>query len=123
MVFPGRVDDAQLVALYRGATALVLVSLAEGFGLPGLEAMAVGVPVVASRIDALTEVYGDAALYVDPSDAQDIARGLTELASRSASRAQLRKRGLIRAAGFTWRATAEATREIYFECLAGSGRV
>jgi glycosyltransferase involved in cell wall biosynthesis len=123
VVFPGRVDDAQLVALYRGATALVLVSLAEGFGLPGLEAMAAGVPVVSSRIDALTEVYGDAALYVDASDVRDIARGLTELGSSGARRMQLRERGLIRAAGFSWRATAEATREIYLECLAGSDRV
>ena len=107
VVFPGRVDDAQLVALYRGATALVLVSLAEGFGLPGLEAMAGGVPVLASRIDALTEVYGDAALYVDPSDARDIARGLTELGVA------------LRAPSATARARSGPCRRVF---LAGDGR-
>lgn len=115
VVFPGQVTDAQLAGLYRGATALAIVSLAEGFGLPGLEAMALGVPVLASRIDALTEIYGDAALYVSPTDPADIARGLAELASDPGLRTGLIRRGTERAARFSWRATAEATRRIYLE--------
>jgi glycosyltransferase involved in cell wall biosynthesis len=122
VVFPGQVTDGQLAALYRGATALVVVSLAEGFGLPGLEAMALGVPVLASRIDAFTEIYGDAAFYAEPSDCEDIARRLAELGANSGLRDQLRKLGSNRAARFSWRATAEATRQIYLECLDGRKR-
>jgi len=117
VIFPGRVTDAQLAGLYRHATALVIVSLAEGFGLPGLEAMAMGVPVLASAIDALTEIYADAALYVDPLDSEDIARGLAELGTNGSLRTALGERGVERAAEFSWRATAEATRQIYLECL------
>jgi glycosyltransferase involved in cell wall biosynthesis len=122
VVFTGRVADAQLVELYRQAAVLVLVSLAEGFGLPGLEAMALGVPVLASRIDALTEIYGDAALYVDASDPEDIARGLTMLATNGGVQRDMRERGLNRVRQFSWRATAEATRQIYLECLEGRKR-
>jgi glycosyltransferase involved in cell wall biosynthesis len=122
VMFPGQVSDPQLAGLYRGATALVIMSLAEGFGLPGLEAMALGVPVLASRIDAFTEIYGDAALYAQPSDCEDIARGLSELGTNGALRAELRERGLHRADRFSWRATAEATRQIYLECLTGRKR-
>lgn len=122
VVFPGPVTDAQLAGLYRSCTALVIVSLAEGFGLPGLEAMALGVPVIASRIDALTEIYGDAALYVDPWDSGDMARGLSELGGNPALRNMLSERGTDRAGRFSWRATAEATRRIYLECLDGGKR-
>jgi glycosyltransferase involved in cell wall biosynthesis len=122
VVFAGQVTDAQLAELYRNAMALVIVSLAEGFGLPGLEAMVLRVPVLASRIDALTEVYGDAALYVDPSDSRDIARGLSELGSNDALRKELRRRGEDRAGRFSWRATAEATRQVYLECLYAARR-
>ncbi|MDQ1726682.1 MAG: arginyl-tRNA synthetase, partial [Frankiaceae bacterium] len=78
IVLAGAVSDAELAALYRGATALVLVSLAEGFGLPGLEAMGLGVPVLASRIDSLVEIYGEAALSVEPSDTEAIAARLRD---------------------------------------------
>jgi glycosyltransferase involved in cell wall biosynthesis len=122
VVCTGRVTDAQLVGLYQQAAGLVLVSLAEGFGLPGLEAMALGVPVLASRIDALTEIYGDAALYVDASDPEDIARGLAALGTNSAVQRDLHERGLNRVGRFSWRATAEATRQIYLECLEGRKR-
>jgi glycosyltransferase involved in cell wall biosynthesis len=80
------------------------------------------VPVLASRIDALTEIYGDAALYVDASDPEDIARGLTTLATNGAVQRDMRERGLNRVRQFSWRATAEATRQIYLECLEGRKR-
>lgn len=112
----GPVTDGELAALYRGATALVFVSLSEGFGLPGLEAMMLGVPVVASRIEALTEVYGDAALFVDPLDVGAIARALERVAGDAGLRERLRERGRARSARFSWRETALATRRIYVDC-------
>ena len=117
VVFLGRVTDPELAALYCDATAVVLVSFAEGFGLTGLEAMALGVPVVASRIDALREIYGDAAYFVDPDDTSDIARGLSDVARNPRLRAELRSRGVARSGLFSWRATAEATRRLYLDCV------
>ena len=113
----GSVTDAELSALYRGATGLTLVSLSEGFGLTGLEAMALGVPVVASRIDSLLEVYGDAALFVNPLDVSEIADGLMRLADDHLLRERLRMLGMSRSARFSWRATAEGTRDVYRSCL------
>ena len=114
--FTGPVNDDELSALYRGATALVFVSLSEGFGLPGLEAMALGVPVLASRIPALSEIYGDAALFVDPLDLDEIASGLVAIAGDGNLRARLRASGLARSALFSWREMALATRRIYERC-------
>ena len=79
--------------------------------------MATDVPVLASRIAALEEVYGDAALFVDPHQTADIARGLERLSDDAALREDLRTRGAIHSRRFSWRKTAEATREIYIECL------
>lgn len=100
----GRVDDATLHALYAGAACLAIPSLDEGFGLPAVEAMAVGCPVVAARAGALPEVCGDAAVLVDPYDTTAIAAGLGEAIGRTD---QLRERGRERAAGFTWERSAE----------------
>lgn len=113
----GRVSDAQLAALYRGATALALVSLSEGFGLPGLEAMAVGTPVLASRIEALTEVYGQAAEFVDPTDVADIGRGMLRLLGDTVARAELVGAGRSRAARYSWRSMAEETVAVYRDAL------
>jgi glycosyltransferase involved in cell wall biosynthesis len=117
VVLTGAISDAELAALYRGATALVLVSLAEGFGLPGLEAMGLGVPVLASGIDSLVEIYGDAALFVDPADIAAIAGGLRELASDAGARSRLVELGTARVAQFSWRAMAEQTRQVYAAAL------
>jgi glycosyltransferase involved in cell wall biosynthesis len=87
-----------LVALMRGARALLFPSLYEGFGLPVLEAMSVGTPVMTSNVTSLPEVAGDAALLVDPLDTDDIARGIRTLDNDSDLRAELRQRGLQRAA-------------------------
>jgi glycosyltransferase involved in cell wall biosynthesis len=108
----GRVDDAELAALLRGARCLVYPSLYEGFGIPVLEGMACGTPVVTSRGGATEEVAGGAAVLVDPLDSADIAAGI-ERADRE--REALRAAGLARAGAFTWDATARATQAVYRE--------
>jgi glycosyltransferase involved in cell wall biosynthesis len=102
------VDRERLADLHRHAAALVIPSLYEGFGLPALEALHAGTPVLAGRTAGLTEVCGDAARYCDPRDADDIARGLRELAMVGPLREELRRRGLRRAEAFSWRRCAEA---------------
>jgi glycosyltransferase involved in cell wall biosynthesis len=117
VIFPGRVSDAELAALYAGALSYVFVSLSEGFGLPGLEAMAAGVPVVSSNLTSLPEVYGDAALYVDPADSANIAAGLERIASDEALRTKLVQLGHERVKQFSWRRMAEQTLQVYREAV------
>lgn len=117
VVFPGRVSEAELAALYGGAFAYVFVSFSEGFGLPGLEAMSAGVPVVAASAGSLPEIYGDAALYCDPHAVESIADALEEVASSHELRRRLIGLGRQRAAGFAWRRTAEQTLGVYREAL------
>jgi glycosyltransferase involved in cell wall biosynthesis len=111
----GEVQDDELARLYRGARCVAYVSLYEGFGLPVLEAMACGAPVVAGRNDASEEVAGTAAVLVDPLDPDAIAAGLTEAIDRSE---ELRQLGLERARAFDWREVAQATVEVYREAAA-----
>ena len=89
----------------------------EGFGIPVLEAMAGGVPVVTSNVSSMPEVGGEAALYVDPHDPADIAQKVVQAVEDSALRASLVQKGLARASEFTWRRTAEATLAVYDEVL------
>jgi glycosyltransferase involved in cell wall biosynthesis len=107
------VDDRTLDGLYRAATCFVLPSLAEGFGLPVLEAMARGTPVACSDIPVLREVAGDTALYFDPHDADAIARALESCLADPELRARLGVLGQARARVFTWRSAAERTLESY----------
>jgi glycosyltransferase involved in cell wall biosynthesis len=113
----GRVDDATLHALYQAADGLAYPSLYEGFGLPVLEAMANGTPVLTSDCSSLPEVAGGAALLVDPLDRAAIAAGLVRLAGDAALRDRLTEAGRRRAAGFSWRATAAATWATYREVV------
>jgi alpha-1,3-rhamnosyl/mannosyltransferase len=96
---------------------LLFPSLEEGFGLPVLEAMANGLPVVASRTASLPEVGGEAALYVDPHDPQDIAEKARRAVEDSELRWKMIQQGLERAREFSWRRVAEATLEVYDEAL------
>jgi len=96
-------------AIYRGAELFVYPTLHEGFGLPILEAMASGVPVVCSKIEPLIEVAGDAALFVDPYDHRDIAKGLSSALHDGDMRTRLIQKGLHRVRDFTWEATAQST--------------
>ena len=111
----GFVDDDELARLYRGAECLVYPSLYEGFGLPVLEAMACGIPVVTSATGATAEVAGDAAVLVDPLDVDAIAAGIREAIER---REELRAAGLERASQFTWENAARQTVEVYREAAA-----
>ncbi len=115
---PGYLDRADLLALYRGAAALVYPSLAEGFGLPVLEAMACGTPVVASREGAIPEVAGDAGLLVPADDDAAIAQAVGRVLDDAALRDRLRRAGPERAALFSWRETGRLTLEAYREVAA-----
>lgn len=109
-------DDLRPV-LQAGARAFVYPSLYEGFGLPPLEAMACGTPVLTSNVSALPEVMGDAALYVDPEDVSALAAALTRLWDDESLRADLRARGLARAQEFSWDRTARLTIDVYRSVL------
>jgi len=102
----GYVSDGELRALYEGAACFLYPSLYEGFGLPPLEAMACGCPVVVSRSGSLPEVCGDAALYCDPLDPADIARATSSVVGSPTLRSELASLGIQRAKHFTWEQTA-----------------
>jgi alpha-1,3-rhamnosyl/mannosyltransferase len=113
----GWVDDALLLPLYRRCDALVYHTLNEGFGLPPLEAMALGVPVVAASAGSVPEVVGEAALLVPPGDAPALAAALRRASEDGALRARLAKEGPARAAGFTWERAAEDVEGIWRETV------
>lgn len=111
----GRPTDEELAAQLRGALCLAYPSLLEGFGIPVLEAMLCGTPVVTSAGSAMEEVVGDAAELVDPRDVESIAAGIERALAR---RDELREAGLLRAQRYTWEATAEATVQAYRKAIA-----
>jgi glycosyltransferase involved in cell wall biosynthesis len=119
----GRVSDDSLVTLYRGADCFVFPSRGEGFGLPPLEAMACGTPVVASRASSIPEVVGDAGLLVDPDEVAEIAGALERVVGSPSIRAELVRRGRERALGFTWARCAELTVAAYRRALGEDGTV
>jgi glycosyltransferase involved in cell wall biosynthesis len=113
--FAGYVSPARLSALRQGAVAVAVPSLVEGFGLPVLEAMRDGVPVLAADIPSLREVGGSAAEYIPVDDPEPWAAWMTALAEHGGDRTALGAAGRIRAGEFSWRATAEQTRAVYLE--------
>jgi glycosyltransferase involved in cell wall biosynthesis len=117
VIVEGYVSDERRAELYAGAGALVLPSLDEGFGLPALEAMALGIPVVVSTVGALPEVVGDAGLLVDPHDVAGLAAALERLHADPELAGSLRKAGIGRAAQFSWPASAQALIRAYADTL------
>jgi glycosyltransferase involved in cell wall biosynthesis len=113
VIFPGFVPDADLPAVYTGAQALAFPSEFEGFGLPVLEAMACGAPVVCSNTSSLPEVTGDAALLIDPLNVDALTEVLRRVLDDPALAADLRARGLAQAARFSWARAAEETLAVY----------
>jgi glycosyltransferase involved in cell wall biosynthesis len=116
----GPVEENRIHALYRGALALVYPSLYEGFGLPLVEAMASGTPVLASHEASMPEVLGGAGVLLDPRDVSAWRDAIIRLVNDAALRDDLRARGLARAATFTWQRTARRTLEVYREVMGGT---
>ncbi|MEO8954705.1 MAG: glycosyltransferase family 1 protein [Ktedonobacteraceae bacterium] len=114
------VEEADKAALYSGASLFVYPSMYEGFGLPPLEAMSCGAPVVCSNRTSLPEVVGDAALCVDPDDTQALAEAMLSVLTDTTLRDDLRVRSIQRAAQFSWRKTATETLSVYEEALTRS---
>jgi glycosyltransferase involved in cell wall biosynthesis len=113
VIFTGFVDDEDLPDLYRGAQLFVFPSLYEGFGLPILEAMASGVPVITSNVASMPEVAGDAAILIDPHDPKAIAEGIARILAEDRLRQDMIQKGLARARRFTWDSVAQQTLEVY----------
>jgi len=117
----GWVDEAHKPALYRGAACAVFASRYEGFGLPVLEALACGTPLVTSNTSSLPELLGDAGFAVDPGDVQGLAGAILSCLVDDPLAAELRRRGPQQAARFTWMQTARQTLEAYRDAVAGGG--
>jgi glycosyltransferase involved in cell wall biosynthesis len=113
IILTGYVSEGDLPALYTGALCFAYPSFFEGFGLPPLEAMRCGTPVLAGDLTSLPEVVGDAGLLVNPLDTGALARSLARLVDDAALRADLRERGIDRARSFDWRHTARMTLQVY----------
>lgn len=117
LIFLDIVAEEILVCLYKNAIALVYPSLYEGFGLPILEAMSLGTPVITSNCSSMPEVAGGAALHVDPRDANQLVQSMCNLAQHKSERNRLRKLGLERSKQFSWSKTARKTLQLYNEIL------
>ncbi len=113
LVFTGFVEETDQAALYQGAYAFITASLHEGFGLPGLEAMQYGLPVLASNTPVFNEVYDNGAIYFDPLNPEDIAEHMELIAKDTQFHAQMQEKSLARAEKFTWNETAKKTLEVY----------
>lgn len=111
--FLGYVDDSDLSTLYQCAEAFVFPSLYEGFGLPPLEAMAYGTPVIASKVSSIPEVLGDAAEYFDPTDIHDMMEATRRILTDRRRRAELQRKGIERVSQFSWEAMAKKTLDLY----------
>lgn len=118
--FLGALSDSELACAYRGALFLVLPSLIEGFGLPALEALACGTPVVVSRSTALPEVVGEAGIFVDPLDVEDIRRGMERVLCDHGLRTTMAQLGLQRAIQFSWDKVASRVRAVLEEAASAA---
>ncbi len=119
LIFAGYVEQEELPLWYNAADLLAYPSLYEGFGLPPLEAMASGTPVLTSNTSSLPEVVGDAGVLVDPQNADEIARAMLKVLRDKGLQEEMRKRGIERAKRFTWQGAAEETVRVYEEVMRG----
>jgi len=125
IITTGFIEEEELPLAYAGALAYVIPSLSEGFGLPPLEAMACGTPVISSKESCMPEILGDAPLYFDPYDIRDIAKAIEKVVSDASLRKSLVEKGLIQVKKYNWDKTAKETLEVYKEILndySSSGR-
>lgn len=122
VVLSGFVTERELVLLYNRAKLFVYPSLYEGFGLPPIEAMACGCPVVASNTSVMPETLGDAAILVDPESVGDIAKALTAVLESDGLAGTLKQKGIARARSFTWHETAARTRSVYADVVSRTER-
>jgi glycosyltransferase involved in cell wall biosynthesis len=113
VIFTGYIAEDDLSAVYSGAKAFVYASRYEGFGLPPLEAMQCGIPVITSNTTSLPEVVGDAGIMVDPDDVEALSQAMLDVLTDSALRQELVAKGLRRARSFSWAKCADDTVEIY----------
>lgn len=113
IIFTDHISDEDLLALYNGADIFLYPSLFEGFGLPVLEAMACGTPVIASNTSCIPEVAGDAAMLINPYDGNDLQNAIVKIQSDNILRAQLIEKGLDRVKQFSWKKMAEQTLALY----------
>lgn len=120
VVFPGHVPLDDLRALYTGCALFAFPSLYEGFGMPPLEAMACGAPVVCSNASSLPEAVGDAALLVDPRDPEAWAKAMMRVVDDAALREDLRRRGALRAKAFSWEQSARDLLKVYQDLMKGT---
>jgi glycosyltransferase involved in cell wall biosynthesis len=123
VLFPGYIPASELPLWYNAAQLFVYPSLYEGFGLPPLEAMACGTPVVAANTSSLPEVVGEAGLTVDPLDIEGLAEAMRRVLNDKALRQEMRERGLRRAQGFSWTKTAQQTVQVYRRAIEDSRKV
>jgi glycosyltransferase involved in cell wall biosynthesis len=119
VIFPGHVPVEDLRVLYSSCALFAFPSLYEGFGMPVLEAMACGAPVVSSNVSSLPEVAGDAALLVDPLNAEGLAEAMTRVFEDAALREDLRRRGALRTKAFSWEQSAREQLRVYQELAQG----
>lgn len=120
--FTGYIDGHDISAVYSGASVFAYPSLYEGFGLPILEAMSCGAPVITSNTSSMPEVAGDAARLVDPLNAEELASALEAVLDNEGLRAEMKKKGLVRAASFSWDRCARETLEVYGKVAASPKR-
>lgn len=117
IIFTGFLPDEELPYLYQAATAYVFPSLSEGFGLPPLEAMACGVPVISSNVSCMPEILGDAAFYFDPYDISDISKGINKIMADKGLQKSLRSKGLKQVKRYSWEKMARETLLIYNQII------
>jgi glycosyltransferase involved in cell wall biosynthesis len=121
VVFPGFIPDEDLPALYSAAELFVFPSLYKGFGLPPLEAMACGTPVIASNASSLPEVVEEAGIMVEPRDVSGLTEAMRRVLTDEGKRREMREKGLRQAARFSWERTAQETLEVYRSVVWGKG--